>query len=368
MTGRVTVLHTESSLGWGGQEQRTLRECLGIRELGMRPAVLCPPEAELGRRAASAGIEVFSCRMRKSYDLAALRILLRVLREQGVDVVNTHSGRDSFLAGVAGRLSPRRPAVVRTRHLAMPITSRISYSWLPHRVVTVSRYVKEYLVREGVPGERIVVVPTGIDLGRFAEDRAPGNLREELGLPADAPLVGSVSVLRGKKGHRSLLEAAPSILAAFPRTVFVIAGTGPQEKNLRNAIDVLGLSGSVRMLGHREDVPNVLLSLDLFVLPTEEEALGTAFVEAMAAGRAVVGCRVGGVPEVVEEGRTGVLVPPGDSAALAEAIRSLLADGELRRRMGAAGRQAVMTRYSAEGMCRGMYDLYRSLLAERGMG
>jgi glycosyltransferase involved in cell wall biosynthesis len=306
--------------------------------------------------------------MRKSYDLPAIRTILRILREEAVDVVNTHSGRDSLLAGVAARLSSRRPAVVRTRHLALRITSRISYSWLPQRVVTVSGYVKEYLVREGVPGERIVVVPTGIDVGRFADGRAPGNLREELGLPPDALLVGSVSVLRVKKGHRSLLEAAPSILAAFPRTVFVIAGTGPQEKNLRNAIDVLGLSGSVRMLGHREDVPNVLLSLDLFVLPTVEEALGTAFVEAMAAGRAVVGCRVGGVPEVVEEGKTGLLVPPGDPAALADAIRSLLADGELRRRMGAAGRQVALARYSEEEMCRRMWGMYRSLLAERGRG
>ncbi len=345
-----------------------MRECLGIRELGMRPAVLCPPEAELGRRAASAGIEVFPCRMRKSYDLAAIRILLRVLRDQGVDVVNTHSGRDSMLAGVAARLSRRHPAVVRTRHLAMPITSRISYSCLPHRVVTVSRYVKEYLVGEGVPGERIVVVPTGIDLGKFAQGPAHGNLREELGLAPDALLVGSVSVLRRKKGHRFLLEAAPSILDAFPHAVFVIAGSGPQEKNLRKTIAGSGLSGSVRMLGHREDVSDVLQSLDLFVLPTEEEALGTAFVEAMAAGLAVVGCRVGGVPEVVEEGRTGLLVPPGDPAALGEAIRSLLADGELRRRMGAAGRKAAISRYSGEGMCRGMYELYRSLLAERGRG
>jgi hypothetical protein len=139
MTDRVTVLHTESSHGWGGQEQRTLRECLGIRKQGVRPMVLCPPGAELGRRASAAGIEVFPCPMRKSYDLAAVRILLRVLREEAVDIVNTHSGRDSFLAGVAARLSRRRPAVVRTRHLAMPITSRVSYTYLPHRVVTVTR-------------------------------------------------------------------------------------------------------------------------------------------------------------------------------------------------------------------------------------
>lgn len=366
MTDQVTVLHTESSHGWGGQEQRTFRECLGIRKPGVRPMVLCPPEAELGRRASAAGIEVFPCPMRKSYDLAAVRTILRVLREEAVDIVNTHSGRDSFLAGVAARLSRRRPAVVRTRHLAMPITSRVSYAYLPHRVVTVSGYVKEYLVREGVPTERIVVVPTGIDTGRFADGAAPANLREELGLPPDALLVGSVAVLRNKKGHRFLLEAAPSVLARFPNAVFLIVGTGPQEKNLRDAIDSLGLSGSVRMLGHREDVPNVLLSLDLFVLPTVEEALGTAFLEAMATGRAVVGCRVGGVPEVVEEGKTGLLVPPGDPAALAEAIRSLLADGELRARMGAAGRRSVMARYSVEEMCRRMWEVYRSLLLERG--
>jgi len=366
MTDRVTVLHTESSHGWGGQEQRTLRECLGIRKPGVRAIVLCPPEAELGRRASAAGIEVFPCPMRKSYDLAAVRTILRVLREEAVDIVNTHSGRDSFLAGVAARLSRRRPAVVRTRHLAMPITSRVSYAYLPHRVVTVSGYVKEYLVREGVPGERIVVVPTGIETGRFADGAAPANLREELGLPPDVLLVGAVAVLRNKKGLRFLLEAAPSVLARFPRTVFLIVGTGPQEENLRNAIVSMGLSGSVRMLGHREDVSRILLSLDLFVLPTVQEALGTAFLEAMATGRAVVGCRVGGVPEVVEEGKTGLLVPPEDPAALAEAILTLLADGELRARMGAAGRQSVMARYSVEEMCRRMWEVYRSLLSERG--
>jgi glycosyltransferase involved in cell wall biosynthesis len=311
------------------------------------------------------GIDVFPCPMRKSYDLAAVRTLLRVLREEAVDIVNTHSGRDSILAGVAARLSRRRPAVVRTRHLAMPITSRLSYAYLPHRVVTVSRYVKDYLVREGVPGERIVVVPTGIDTVRFADGAAPANLREELGLPPDALLVGSVAVLRAKKGHRSLLEAAPSVLARFPGAVFLIVGTGPQEENLRNAIDSMGLSGSVRMLGHREDVSDVLRSLDLFVLPTVEEALGTAFLEAMATGRAVVGCRVGGVPEVVEEGKTGLLVPPGDPAALADAIRSLLADGGLRARMGAAGRQSVVAGYSVEVMCRRMREVYLSLLSER---
>ena len=343
-----------------------MRECLGIGKLGARTMVLCPPEAELGRRAESAGIEVFPCPMRKSYDIAAVRTILRVLREEAVDIVNTHSGRDSILAGVAARLSRRRPVVVRTRHLAMPITSRISYAYLPHRVVTVSGYVKEYLVRERVPGERIVVVPTGIETGRFADGAAPANLREELGLPPDVLLVGAVAVLRNKKGLRFLLEAAPSVLARFPRTVFLIVGTGPQEENLRNAIVSMGLSGSVRMLGHREDVPNVLLSLDLFVLPTVQEALGTAFLEAMATGRAVVGCRVGGVPEVVEEGKTGLLVPPEDPAALAEAILTLLADGELRARMGAAGRQSVMARYSVEEMCRRMWEVYRSLLSERG--
>lgn len=361
----LTLMHSESSLGWGGQENRTLQELRGLSNRGYRTLVLCPSGAEIGKRAAAEGIAVRHCRMRKSYDVAAVASIRRIIREERVDILNTHSGRDSLLAGLAGRLSSRRPIIVRTRHLALPITSRISYRVLPHRVVTVSEYVRRYLVGEGVPAERVVAIPTGVDTTRFSPGAATGTIREELGLSPAVPLVGMVAILRKKKGHHILLDAVPDILRAVPEAVFVLAGDGPQWENVSRKIRSMGLSKKVFMLGLRRDVPNVIASLDLFVLPTLEEALGTSFLEAMAMEKPVVGTRVGGVGEVVVDGVNGCLVPPENSGELARATVALLRDGEGRRRMGIEGRKTVREKYTVEVMCGKMDALYAALAEER---
>jgi glycosyltransferase involved in cell wall biosynthesis len=359
---KLTVLHTESSLGWGGQENRTLNEMLGLRELGHTALLACRTGAKLGQRAREAGFTVFETPMRNALDLPAILRLRRVIRDSRADVVNTHSGRDTQLAGMAARTLMRRPRVVRTRHLALPITSRFTYSVLPDHVVTVSRHVADYLVSAGVPAPRVTAVPTGIDLSRYAADAAGGTLRGELGLPADAPLVGTVAILRRKKGHAELLEAVPAVLARFPGAHFVFAGDGPQRENLERRIAELALGGNVHLLGLRRDVVNVLASLDLFVLPTHQEALGTAFVEAGALGLAAVGSRVDGVPEIVGDGETGKLVPVNDPPRLAAAINELLADPARRRQMGEAAREKVRTRFSREAMVGSMVALYQRLL------
>ncbi len=361
----LTLMHSESSLGWGGQENRTLQELRGLSNMGYRTLVLCPSEAEIGKRAAAEGIAVRHCRMRKSYDVAAVASIRKIIREERVDILNTHSGRDSLLAGLAGRLSSRRPIIVRTRHLALPITSRISYRILPHRVVTVSEYVRRYLVGEGVPAERVVAIPTGVDTMRFSPGAATGTIREELGLSPAVPLVGMVAILRKKKGHHILLDAVPDILRAVPEAVFVLAGNGPQWENVSRKIRGMGLSEKVFMLGLRRDIPNVIASLDLFVLPTLEEALGTSFLEAMAMEKPVVGTRVGGVGEVVVDGVNGYLVPPENSGELARATVALLRDGEGRRRMGIEGRKTVREKYTVEVMCGKMGALYAALAEER---
>ncbi|RNC68898.1 MAG: glycosyltransferase family 1 protein [Desulfuromonadales bacterium] len=361
----MTVLHTESSKGWGGQEQRTLRESLGLKKLGVRVVILCPPDAELGRRAGAAGIEVRHAPMRKSFDFPAVLAILRVIREVEADVVNTHSGRDSFLAGIAGRLSRRKPVVVRTRHLALPITSKISYSVLPHRVVTVSDYVRSYLLGEGVPSQQVVSIPTGIDVERFNPGRSEATLRGELGIPGDVPLIGTVAILRRRKGHHILMEAIPRVLREFPQARFVFAGNGPQEETIQSSIGEQGLTGSVTMLGLRNDIPNVLNSLDLFVLPTLQEALGTSFLEAMAMEKPVIGSNVDGVGEVIRDGVNGFLVEAGNSEKLADAIIAMLADRERMRAMGLAGKEMVMRDFTVERMCERMLGLYSGLLADK---
>lgn len=362
----ITVLHTESSPGWGGQENRTVHECVGLRRLGARAIILCSPGSRLASAAAEAGVEVIACPMRSNRDIPALLRIMRAIREEKVDVVSTHSGDDSLLGAVAGRLSSRRPVIVRTRHLSLPITSKATYSLLPHMVVTVSESVREYLVGEkGLSPGRVVAIPTGVDLARFDPGSTPDTFREGLGFAPDKLVVGTVAILRRKKGHHVLLEAAATVLAQVPEAVFVFAGDGAQRANLEKMAAGLGLGHSVRFLGLRRDIPSVLKGLDLFVLPTLQEALGTSILEASAMRKAVVATRTGGVPEAVREGATGMLVPPDDPAALARAIVKLLKDGALRLRMGEEGRKMVEEEFSTVKMAGRMFALYDRLLAER---
>jgi glycosyltransferase involved in cell wall biosynthesis len=359
----LRILHTESSLGWGGQENRTFNEMLGMRARGHEMSLACQPGARLGTRAREAGFTVYETPMRGALDLPAILRLRHFMRQARADIVNCHSGRDTQLAGMAARSLPHRPRIVRTRHLALPITSRFTYSVLPDHVVTVSRYVENYLSSAGVPNEIITTVPTGIDFSRYDCSSVPGDMRAELGLTPDTLLIGTVAILRRKKGHAELLDAIPAVLARFPAAHFVFAGDGPQRENLERHITEHGLGNNVHLLGLRHDVVNVLAALDLFVLPTHQEALGTAFVEAGAMGLATVGSNVDGVPEVVGAGETGKLVPVNNPPALAAAIIELLADPVLRRRMGDAARQKVATHFSREAMVAGMLAVYDQLLA-----
>ncbi|MBI5787449.1 MAG: glycosyltransferase family 4 protein [Candidatus Schekmanbacteria bacterium] len=357
-----TVIHTESSEGWGGQENRTLQEAIGLKKLGARVLIFCQPNSKLAIKAKAEGLEVFACPIRQSYDLVAIKRLLDLIKTENIDIINTHSGKDSLLGAIAGRLSRKKPVIVRTRHLALPITSKITYSLLPHKIVTVSGYVKDYLVKEGIDSHKIAAIPTGVDLEKFDPNKVSGGLKQELNLPAATPLVGTIAILRGKKGHRILLEAVPSILDVFPDAHFIFAGNGPQQENLAKKIKESGLEKKIKMLGLRQDIPNVLKSIDVFVLPTLQEALGTAFIEAMAMEVPVIGTAVGGVTEVIKDGVNGYLVEPNNPADLAGKIITVLKDREKTRQMGKEGRKIVEQSYSTATMCAKMFSLYESLL------
>lgn len=363
----LTILHTESSTGWGGQENRTLQESIGLKKLGARVIILCQPDSSLNRRAVAEGIEVRTCTMKKSYDIRAIQYILKLIKDENINVINTHSGKDSLLAGIAGRLSRRKPVIVRTRHLALPITSKTTYSLLPHRVVTVSEYVKNYLLTEGIPLEKVVAIPTGIDINRFNPENVEGNLRQELRIEPDTPLIGTIAILRKKKGHHILLSAIPLVLKEIPKAAFILAGDGPQKENILNKIHTSGLSDKVFMLGLRRDIPEILKSIDLFVLPTLQEALGTSFIEAMAMKKPVIGTDVGGVGEVIKDGINGYLVEPNNPSALADAVIKVLEDMERAKAMGMEGRKIVEQNYTVEKMCEKMYALHTSPLKGKNL-
>lgn len=356
----LKILHTESSLGWGGQEHRTFKEMVSLRARGHVLELACRPEARLGARAEEAGFRVHRVPMRGGGDLIAMARLSRLLWREGFDVVNTHSGHDSLLAGVAGRLA-RTPLIVRTRHLALAITSPFTYGKLPHKVVAVSEWVRKYLISVGVPAENVVTVYTGIE----PLPPTTSTLRSELGLAGDDILVGTVAILRFEKGHRELIDAARPLLAERPKVHLIFAGDGPVYDRLKSHIAECGLESRIHLLGLRRDIPNVLAGCDFFALATWQEALGTSYIEAMASGLAVIGTAVDGVPEVIQDGVNGLLVPSKDQPALTRALYALVDDAELRRRLGKAGLAITGSRFSVATMAEEMETFYLASLAER---
>ncbi|MEQ6289669.1 glycosyltransferase family 4 protein [Vogesella sp. GCM10023246] len=359
----LTILHTESSVGWGGQEHRTFKEMVGLKKLGHRILLLTRAGARLAARAREAGIETFEIPIYNAFDMRAMWRIYRLIKAQRVDVVNTHSGHDSILGGLAGRLAGIK--VVRTRHLALPITSKLTYSVLPHHVVSVSNFVRSYLIDAGIPDERVSTVYTGVDPEQLKVDGEP-SLRHELGLPDSAKLVLTVAIMRTEKGHRLTIQAAPRILAACPDTYFIFAGDGPLFDELKGQVAAAGLADRILFLGLRRDIANVLASCDLFLLPTEQEALGTAFIEAMAMGLPVIGTNVDGVPEVVHDNVNGLLIKPSDPQSLGDAVIRLLSDDALRQQMAANSRELVAAQFYVDVMSRNMQTLLHKVVAQGG--
>lgn len=364
----LRILFSEAATGFGGQERYIFRMMCALRERGHLLEAACQPHARLARQLAEAGFTVHTLYMDGPWHYLRGVIRLRtVLRHGRFDVLNTNSRRDTLLAGAAGRLAGT-PLIVRTRHLAKRIGSLLSYTVVPHRVCTTSDYVRGLLLAQGVPQRHVCTVHPCVDES-FCTTSRQGLLRGELGLPADHLLVGCVAVLRAEKGHADLIEAMAPVLRSRADVHLVLIGDGSPGRALLEAhIRSLGLATQVHLLGARSDVAQILPDLDIFALATHMEAAGMAFAEAGAAGIPVIGTRVGGVPEMVDEGHSGLLVPVGDVAALRQAIVHLLEDADLRIRMGAAGRAFVceLGRFAPRAMAARMEAAYVDWLHERG--
>ena len=352
----VRIVHTESSMVMGGQERRVLAESLGMRDRGHAVWIATPPGGALATRATAAGLDVIPLSFRRSLLPIGARSLARVVQRLKPDVVNSHSSADSWSAALAYGLGPRQGALVRSRHISARVAPgtlhRFLYGQADH-VITTGESVRADLAASGlVPSDRSTSIPTGVDLERFQP--FPGSrpeARRLLGAEEGAPIIGVVAYLRRDKGHAVLLRAIPRILASHPGCSLVIVGDGPERRNLEALAAELGVETSVRFAGLREDVPIVLSAFDIFCQPSvRNEGVPQSVLQAGAAELPVVGTAVGGIPEAVVHGETGLVVPPDDPEALAGALSALLADAQMRCRLGRAGRRHVSQEFSERRM------------------
>lgn len=360
----LRILHSEAATSFGGQERRIYNEMLAMRERGHVLEAMCQPNALLTERLRAKGFVVHTTSMDGPANFVRSVIKARSILKAGrFDVLNCHSRRDTLIAATAGRLAGT-PLIVRTRHLANKAGSLLSYTVIPHKVVTVSEYVRKNLIERGVRPEDVATVFSPIQMPPLVKQ---STLRAELGLASNDIVVGCVAVMRAQKGQRDLIDAMEPLMRERPNIHLVFVGGGsPVFEEVQAYIAERRLRKQVHLMGTRSDVPNLLAGFDLFALATRKEASGTVFAEAEAAGLPVVGTDVGGVREMLLDGVSGMLVPLQDTAALTASLKRLIDDPELRHRMGRAGLRFSRGegRFSPQATAQRMEACYRSWLSE----
>ncbi len=351
------VVHVTSERGWRGGERQLLLLMRLLRERHVRQVLAAPEGSPCCERARRAGFTVVPLHPRMPMHPLNLVRLLRSRTLSPTTILHAHTSPALSLAGAASKLG-RVAGIVFTRRTAFAVRSSRKYRTAADIYVAVSSAAENRLAAAGTPAARLRLIPDGVDVD---------NLREtdsgwvEDGVPG--PLVVTVGHLSREKGHRFLIDAWKDVTAEVPGARLIIAGEGPERDTLADQARKLGLQPSVTFAGFVEPVGGLLRSADLFVLPSLEEGLGSAALEAMWAGLPVVASAAGGISEAVAHGRTGLLVPPGDAGALAAAIVRLLNEPHTRLRMGAAGRARVKRQFHASTMAERYLLIYRSLLS-----
>ncbi len=391
---RRTVFHIITQFDRGGSALDTYRTALGHDHRRFRVGVVYGrPETMPAREAAlidadlrelhQAGVALFEVRtlvreIRPLMDMRTILALWHLLRQERPALVHTHTSK----AGAVGRIAAwlaRVPVVIHTPHghvfygyyglvmsglfcLAERLLAKIT-----DRIVTLTERGAQEHMQYCIAGrDKFTTIPSGIVLQTFKSVQVDSVVkRKELGLPPEGPIVGTVGRLVPVKGHSWLLKSVPRVLAQFPQACFALIGEGPLANQLQQLAEELDVSRRVMFLGTRQDVPECLAALDLFVLPSLNEGMGLALIEAMAMGCSIVATRVGGIPDIVEDGTTGLLVPPEDDRALAEAILTLLRDRSRRVAYGEAAKRHIDDRFDIATMVRSIERLYDEVWREK---
>ena len=362
---RLSIVHTENSCGWGGQEIRILTESRGFMDRGHRVMLVTQAEAPIAEAARRTGLEVFTMPLRKRLpDLVALRRWIQG-RRADIDVINTHSSTDSWLGALACASLGDAPPIVRTRHLSTTVHDQAATRWLYRRgaahIVTTGEAIRSQLAGTiGVPLEKMTSIPTGIDLARFVPGD-PHAVRAKLGL-ADRPTLGIVATMRAWKGHTFLFDAIAASRGAWQDWQLLVVGGGPDRELLEAHVRKTDLTSMVRFTGHQGDVVPWIQSLDLFALPSYgEEGVPQAIMQAMACGIPVVSTRIGAIAEAVDDGVTGLFAEPRSAISLGEKLAALRDDPARRASFSTAARAKAERSFGLDRMLDAMERVFRSV-------
>jgi glycosyltransferase involved in cell wall biosynthesis len=360
-----TVVHVTTPVSWRGGEQQLIWLVEELARLGVPQRVACPPGSAVEKVCRERGWPHLPLRRRASVDLLYARALARACREAGADLVHLHDAHAHTGAVLAGALFGLSAPLILHRRVVIPPRrgSFTRWKWnVPglRRVLCVSQAVAETVRPILRDPSRLRVVPDGIGAARAAGVVPDGRLRRSLGLGPVVPLVGTVGALGADKDPLTFVETAGRLAAGGLDAHFVLIGDGPLRSEVEARGRMLGLAGRLHLIGFRDDVPFILPELSLLLFTSASEGFGSTLLDAQAWRVPVVATAVGGIPEVVLDGETGLLAPVGDAAALAVAVRRLLGDAALRTRLVEAGARRVGD-FTAAKMAERTLEVYREV-------
>lgn len=369
------ALFTDSDV-FAGTERHMYDLAIALREQGVGVKVACPTPSPLAEKASAHGIDVIDIPKKGFVDFSAAGRLKSLLRSGEIDVVHAHNGRTALSAAMAVRRSGKGRCVA-TQHFLEPghtahrgakkMLFAMAHHWVNKRtshLIAISDAVRtEMLARQEAPAAKITMIPNGIADPDQCKLRSVQDVRQELGIGTQTPLIVCAARLEREKDIPSLVSAVAQLKHRNPSSLCVVAGEGSQQEMLQHQIESLDVARSMRLLGFRNDVLSLVRAADAFVLPSLAEPFGLAILEAMALGKPVVATRAGGPVEIVVDGQTGYLVMPSQPIKLADAIARLLDHPDAARQMGHQGRARFEERFTAARMSQATLDVYSKVLA-----
>lgn len=358
----MRILHLDSERGWRGGQQQVAWLAEGLRERGHAQCVIGPQGSELLTRLSAQRFDTRGYRLYGTWDPRAGAALRKLSAEFRPDIVHAHAGNAHTLALRA--FGGRVPIVV-TRRVDFAIKdnarSRRKYAAPGQHFIAISNAIRDVLVRGGVAPANITVVPSGVDVARVRGGNRAA-IRAELGVSEHAVLVGFVGALVDHKAPWLLAEALPVLRRIVPHARIVYAGDGPERARIEAVARTAGAADAIHFLGWRADIADVYAALDLFSLPSKEEGLGTALIDAQAAGVPCVVTAAGGMIDIVHDGENGRVVPIGDANALGAALGALWMDEPLRHRFTTRGLAVVEERFTKDAMVAGNEAVYAAAI------
>jgi len=359
----VKVVHLETGRHFYGGPQQVIWLMRGLRALGIENVLVCPPEAAIAEEAQADDFEVTEIQCLGDVDIKFAASMRRWLRSANADLMHSHSRRGADVLGGWAADRAGVPAVLSRRvdNPESPPMVKLRYRWY-RKIIAISDNVAAALDAQSVPADRVTVIRDAVDTGIFDDAADRTGLQLQFGIPSTAYTIAVVAQLIPRKGHRFLFDVLPGLCKKYPQIKVVIFGEGPAEDDLKALCRRLGLSGAVQFAGFRRDLDDYLAAFDLLVHPAEKEGMGVAMLKAAAAGLPVLAFDMAGAREAVQNGLTGVLVPPGDLEGLQSAIEMFLLSPDKGRQLGEAGRARMLAEFSVDAMAEQHRDLYVEVL------